>query len=106
MFAAATPSRELAVSARFVLHTSSMANSNLAELRFFLDDRDELAARVYRTGATTSEVMKAVGLHESHGDTAIVTRTTTEHRIADVCALLSEADDEIELTIDDVEYVE
>jgi hypothetical protein len=83
-----------------------MANTNLAELRFFLDDRDDLAARVYRTGATTTEVMKAVGLHESHHDTAIVARTTTEHRIADVCAILSEADDEIELSIDDIEYVD
>ena len=82
-----------------------MANTNLAELRFFLDDRDDVAARVYRTGATTSEVMKAVGLHESHRDTVIVKRTTTDHRIADVCAILSEADEEIELSIDDVEFV-
>jgi hypothetical protein len=106
MLAAATRSRELAVSARFVLHTSSMANTNLAEIRFFLDDRDDVAARVYRTGATTTEVMKAVGLHELHGDTAIVTHTTAEHRISDVCAILSEADEEIELSIDDVEYVD
>jgi hypothetical protein len=82
-----------------------MANTNLAELRFFLDDRDDVAARVYQTGATTTEVMKAVGLHESHGDTALVTRTTTEHRIANVCAILSEADEEIELSADDIEYV-
>jgi hypothetical protein len=94
-------------SARFVLETSSMANTNLAELRFFLDDRDDVAARVYRTGASTTEVMKAVGLHEAHRDTEIVTRTTTEHRIANVCAILTEADEEeIELSIDDVEYVD
>jgi hypothetical protein len=94
------------MSARFVLLTSSMANTNLAELRFFLDDRDDVAARVYQTGATTTEVMKAVGLHESQLDTAIVTRTTTEHRIANVCAILAEADEEIELSLDDVEFMD
>jgi hypothetical protein len=63
-----------------------MANSNLDELRFFLNDRDDVAARVARTGATTTEVMQAVGMREAHDEP--VPHTTGEYRIANVCEIL------------------
>lgn len=62
------------------------AHPNLDELRFFLDDRDDVAERVARLGATTTEVMQAVGLREANDELA--PRTTGEYRVASVCEIL------------------
>jgi hypothetical protein len=63
-----------------------MANPNLDELRFFLNDRDDVAAQVARTGATTTEVMQAVGMREAQDEP--VPHTTGEYRVATVCEIL------------------
>jgi hypothetical protein len=63
-----------------------MANPNLDELRFFLNGRDDVAEQVARTGATTTEVMQAVGMREAHDEP--VPHTTGEYRVANVCEIL------------------
>lgn len=41
-----------------------MPAASLDELRFFLDDRDDIARQIHATGATTTQVMTAIGAHE------------------------------------------
>ena len=83
-----------------------MAYANLDELRFFLDDRDDVAERVHHTGASTTEVMVAIGLHETHRDANVVPQTVTQERIATVCSILREEDDApVELSLEDVEWI-
>ena len=67
-----------------------MATPNLDELRFFLNDRDDVAEQVARIGATTTEVMQAVGIREAHDEP--VPHTTGEYRVASVCEILRAAD--------------
>ena len=64
----------------------TMPNPNLDELRFFLNGRDDVAEQVARIGATTTEVMQAVGIREAHDEP--VPRTTAEYRVAHVCEIL------------------
>lgn len=72
-----------------------MPAASLDELRFFLDDRDDLAQRVQATGATTTQVMAAIGAHEQGVDV----RTTG---VRQVCAILEEDDQAIEIDVDDL----
>jgi hypothetical protein len=83
-----------------------MSYANLDELRFFVDDREEVAERILRTGASTTEVMVAIGLNEMKRDEALVPHTVAEQRIADVCCILRDSDDDAEeLSLDDLEWV-
>lgn len=72
-----------------------MSAASLDELRFFLDDRDDIAQRVQATGATTTQVMAAIGAHEL----GVAGRTTG---VQAVCAILDEDDQAIEIDVDDL----
>jgi len=79
------------------------AVSNVDELRFFLDGREDLVERVRLTGASTTEVMAALGAVEADDVWTLVPATLADVRVLDVCTILEE--DQIEL-IEDVELVE
>jgi hypothetical protein len=82
-----------------------MAAANLDELRFFLDDRDDLAERVRATGASTTEVMLAIGVHEHQLEAHVVPATLAEERVLDVCMILDQNDDVEELSLDDIQWL-
>ncbi|MEO8549946.1 MAG: hypothetical protein ABI678_08225 [Kofleriaceae bacterium] len=82
-----------------------MAAANLDELRFFLDDRDDLAERVRATGASTTEVMLAIGVHENQLESRVVPATLADERVLDVCMILDQNDDVEELSLDDVQWL-
>lgn len=79
-----------------------MPAASLAELRFFLDDRDDIAQRVQATGATTTQLMAALGAHELGVDVANDPTAVTGSRVREVCAILAEDDQEIELGVEDL----
>ena len=70
-----------------------MPAASLDELRFFLDDRDDIAQRVQATGATTTQVMAAIGAHEEGLQVA-------DAPVREVCAILEEDEQAIEVDID------
>jgi hypothetical protein len=70
-----------------------MSATNLDEVRFFLDDQADLAERVSATGATTTEVMAAIGIHEQHAEAHVVPTTPSRARMLDVCSILAESED-------------
>ena len=77
-----------------------MAAANLDELRFFLDDRDDLAERVRATGASTTEVMLAIGVHERQLESRVA-----DERVLDVCMILDQNEDVEELSLDDIQWL-
>ncbi|HEY4055442.1 MAG TPA: hypothetical protein VGM39_02500 [Kofleriaceae bacterium] len=75
-----------------------MAAASLDELRFFLDDRDDIAQRIHATGATTTQVMAAIGAHE-HGETLT---SVPDGRLHEVLSILDEEYESIEIDVDDL----
>jgi len=76
-----------------------MPAASLDELRFFLDDRDDIAQRVQATGATTTQVMAAIGAHEQGG---VVPDAPAAAPVREVVAILEEDEQAIEVEIDDL----
>ena len=79
-----------------------MAAASLDELKFFLDDRDDIAQRVQATGATTTQVMAAIGAHEHGATVEDIPRSVSQLHVAQVCAILEEDEQAIEITTDDL----
>lgn len=79
--------------------------ANLDELKFFLDDRDDLAERVRATGASTTEVMLAIGVHERQLESRVVPATLADARVLDVCMILDQNEEVEELCLDDIQWV-
>lgn len=78
-----------------------MAAASLDELRFFLDDRDDIAQRVRATGATTTQVMAAIGVHEEHVVVGMPA-TAAEAAVREVCMILDEEEQIVEVDLDDL----
>ncbi|HEY4183364.1 MAG TPA: hypothetical protein VGM90_41355 [Kofleriaceae bacterium] len=75
-----------------------MAAASLDELRFFLDDRDDIAQRILETGATTTQVMAAIGAVE-HGESMT---SVPDGQLHEVISILDEDYESIEIDVDDL----
>ena len=73
--------------------TPGMPAASFDEIRFFLDDRDDVAHRVQDMGATTTQVMAAVGAHESH-------EVAADPFVREVCAILDEEEQATDIDVD------
>ena len=70
-----------------------MPAASLDELRFFLDDRDDIAQRVQATGATTTQVMVAISAHEDGVVMTAAPTTVSQAHVQQICAILDEHKD-------------
>ncbi|CAN5552223.1 hypothetical protein BH11MYX1_BH11MYX1_42100 [soil metagenome] len=74
-----------------------MGTSNIDELRFFLDGREELAPHVQAIGATVTDLMVAMSAEECQR------QMNLSERAQEVCVLLEDAP--VELSADDLEEI-